>query len=128
MNILSKSGSNYEAGVILKTQNLNDPSAHCFYYSSFMLLKHILNNRLGYHYIDQDGFRGDSHRNISIRIEESLHSDHNTYNIFYENFNALKRLRKKADYSSDFITSEDICNAEFYSRTINEQLKHYFEI
>ncbi|MGL5787530.1 MAG: hypothetical protein ACRCX4_12030 [Bacteroidales bacterium] len=128
MNILTKSVLNYDAGKVLKDQSMNDPSAHCFYYSSLLLLKHVLNHQLDYSYANQDTVFRNSHKNLKEEFRRRVRNNRRLCNILNQNLDELKRLRKKADYSADSISPDDITAAEACSTTINKQLESYFII
>lgn len=110
-----KAEENLSAAKLLIDNSMFSSSVHCSYYAGFQFSKHVLAICCGIDYANQENeSRGkDSHYYVTSCLEKNLlnrsyriaMADYNTY------YSKLKRLRKKADYLQDAISSKEADNA-----------------
>lgn len=105
-----KSEENVLSAVLLIDNSLFTSSVHCSYYAGFQFTKYVLANFCGIDYERQEKeSKGkDSHFYIQSEMEKRFEDSERLNFIDYNKyFNKLKKFRKKADYSQDFINKEE---------------------
>jgi uncharacterized protein (UPF0332 family) len=118
---LNKARTNIKSAQILMNKGLAIPSAHPAYYSAFLLLKYVLAHYGSINYTQQEALSNskDSHTAISKRALPILVSrDPDAGNDYFERYNKLKMIRKKADYKpvemKDILLQANLKDAEAF--------------
>lgn len=118
---LKKARTNIKSAQILMGNGLPVSSAHPAYYSAFLLLKYVLAHFGSINYTQQDALTNskDSHTAISNRALPLVASkDPNAGNDYFERYNKLKMIRKKADYKpvemKKLLLQENLKDAEAF--------------
>ena len=100
-------------------------SIHCSYYSSFLAMKHFLNNHpnKSLSYADQNSYSGkDSHNYIYDEVIKRMVNSIDIRDLRVQ-FRKLKADRKRADYSAEQFTDlESLDNIE-RSKKLQAKLK-----
>lgn len=113
-NVKNKSEENFKATILLIDNNMYAASIHCAYYSCFQLSKYLLKNKCAIEYETQESnSKGiDSHSYIIRETSSKIDSiSHLAYLDFNCHISKLKKLRKKADYSTEAISKTEAENA-----------------
>lgn len=127
-----KAEENLSAAGLLIGNNMFSSSVHCSYYACFQFSKYVLANScgLGYEKQEHESKGKDSHYYVPNCISNSLLKM--TYQIAYADYNKwyskLKRLRKKADYLQDVITSKEATEAYGCADNIMSLLKNKYSL
>lgn len=130
-NYRKKSTENLSAAKLLIDNNMFTASVHCSYYAGFQMSKYILAHycNISYTRQEEEAKGKDSHFYIMNELSDSLSSINRFYYIDYNKYyNALKMLRKKADYSEIFITDHEAQKAYNYANQLITLLKSKYSI
>ena len=127
-----KAEENMSAACLLIKNSMFTSSVHCSYYAGFQFSKYVLANCCGIDYITQENNSSgkDSHYYVTHCIEEDMlkktwriaMADYNKY------YSKLKRLRKKADYLQDIITSKEATDAYDWADKMTTLLKNKYSL
>jgi uncharacterized protein (UPF0332 family) len=125
-----KSEQSRSAFELLYKNELYASSVHCIYYHCLQFSKHVLHTYCGVNYqAQEDRSRGrGSHDSVREMIEDDLKNVgllivSNDFNCY---FTALKRLRKKADYTGKRITGSMAKDALGFSESLDGILKDHY--
>lgn len=124
-NFRAKSEENIHAANLLIDKSLFTASVHCSYYAAFQMSKYILANFCDVGYKEQDNHsKGQgSHQYVSYRVRTCLNKLSSKYSDDYNtNYNKLKMLRKKADYTTIMIKKKEAENARNTAKRIIDLL------
>lgn len=131
-NIFKKHKNNLKGGNLLQQKKIYDAAIHCFYYSSFLLSKHVLCTYYNVPYDDQNiqSNGGGSHDYIINYLYSEINKDKNSIiaRVYFKNITKLKAQRKRADYSDELLLKEDSLNSELVARAINKLIYDSYEI
>ena len=109
--ILQKSNSNIVTAKTLYDAELFAPSAHAAYYGIFLLFRYILNRKNICSYLAQEALSDgqNSHKNIVNVLMDYLDDNTEDGSVDVQGaYDYLKRLRKKADYTSSEVTKTEV--------------------
>ncbi len=110
-NIKAKSEENFRAAQLLANEEhkMFSSSIHCAYYSSLLLIKHILKHFCCKEYSQYDNVNKDSHNLLINDLTKDLESKSEIIRKvdLNKNFKFLKCLRVKADYRDTIISQKE---------------------
>lgn len=126
---LNKARNNVKTAAILINNGLPKNSAHPAYYSVFLLMKYVLAHFYSTSYDHQAEItkNTNSHKVISSKVLIFLkNEDPKNGNMYFEWYNKLKMIRRKADYKPVEIKNEildhNFADAKVFFDAI---MKHY---
>lgn len=107
MSLLDKSKEFKKAGNILLMKGLYASSIHCFYYSTFVYMKHHLAHsvRQPISLLIQDAPRNASHKFVFDKFKLNIRKN-KTLTTFENLYNDIVTKRIEADYSNVVITAD----------------------
>lgn len=128
--VKSKSIENIKAAELLIKKRMYAASVHCAYYSCFQLSSYTLAHYCKMDYQTQEDLartlKQDSHTCVCGNMRGVLRSrDEELAANYHRNYAELKKMRKKADYSSTIITHPEAEKAKEIAEKINIILNSY---
>lgn len=125
MELLEKSEKNLLAADLLVDSEYYSSSIHCYYYSTFQLMLHVVFNifNIDAKDLNKKTKGKDSHIYLINYLRSDLIQGGQDYRDFSNNFRNLKNLRREADYTQNIITKNKASSARHYSFKLNEAIK-----
>lgn len=122
-NICDKSKENLDSFRLLKSHNKLDASIHCAYYAAYLLSMYSLCKKFGYtlNIINANTKNRNSHSYVKSELSKNIGTISKLDSCDFDKYiNALKRLRKLADYTNQRITSYQ---ADFVEKNVDDLFK-----
>lgn len=132
--LLQKSGFNYDSAQLLIKNNYYAPSIHCYYYSCYQKLLHILYFILKKDEVFLTGLQRDpknskgSHEIAINEIVKAMSRNFRDGRTFSNTINELKKLRHDADYKNVEIHFDISNKASTKAAEIMEIFKNQFKV
>nr|UVX74810.1 MAG: hypothetical protein [Bacteriophage sp.] len=118
-NLEIKSNENLDSFYMLKEKKKYNASVHCAYYAAYLLSLYSLCSKFGYtlENITSNTSGRDSHYYVKSELSNQVGKISRFDSIdFVKYINLLKKMRKKADYTNEMITSFE---ADFVEKNIS---------
>lgn len=129
MSLQTKSDENWVLGNILENEGKHNHSAHHTYYSIFQLMKFVVLNAGWATEQSLRSLSGGSHNAVLASFYSNLNCDKMTERRLKNNFHAIKKVRIKADYSTDYVTTAEKArmnqNCQYIKTYINGNLSNH---
>lgn len=119
VNLKIKSIENLDSFYMLKEKGKYNASIHCAYYAAYLLCVYSLCSKFGYtlENIDLNSSGRDSHHYVKSELSNQVGKLSRNDSIDFEKYiKQLKKMRKKADYTNEMITSFE---ADFVEKNIS---------
>lgn len=130
MVLLEKSDKNILAADLMVDNEYYSSSIHCYYYSTFQLMSHIVFNVFN---VDEDQFgekiKGKNSHNYLINLfRNDLILGGQDIRVIGNDLRDLKQLRRDADYTQKDITKSNCSSARHFSVKLNVAIKKIYKL
>lgn len=130
MVLLEKSDKNILAADLLVVKEFYSSSIHCYYYSTFQLMSHIIFNVFN---VDENQFRENikgknSHNYLINLFRNDLILGGQDIRVIGNDLRDLKQLRRDADYTQKVVTKSNSSSARHFSVKLNSAIKKMYKL
>ncbi len=130
MVLLEKSNNNILAADLMVANEFYSSSIHCYYYSTFQLMSHIIFNLFN---VDENQFRKkikgkNSHNYLINHFRNDLIMGGQDIRVIGNDLRDLKQLRREADYTQKVITKSNSSSARHFSLKLNNEIKKMYKL
>ena len=125
MELFEKSEKNLLAADLLVASEYYSSSIHCYYYSTFQLMLHIVFNIFNIDSIEfNNKIKGkDSHNYLINFLRNDLIQSGQDFRVISNDLRVLKNLRIEADYTQKIINKNNASSSRHYSVKLNSAIK-----